>query len=342
MNPFVKPQPFRSSVKCISDDKSDSDISLYTPSVALTSKTSSDTSSFNEPVKKAVILKSMLEHTVGKIEKRPQFYIGVPKNCYLLIKIINEHTGIPKHQILLCLKKIRLDSKFSELSDEFEISASYASKIFSENIPRIATVMRPFIVNLDKSSIKRCLPIAFRKNYYNVTCIIDCLEIEIQKPGKALNQSLTWSEYKKANTIKYLISSTPNGLVNYISQGYGGRTSDVCLVENCDFLNCLPSGSHVMADRGFKHIEPLLLGVGCKLTRPPSIVLDNKLSREDVKKTKKIASLRIHIERVIRRIREFSFLKPHACINHYLLGKLDDVIVIACGLINLQNSLMNK
>ncbi|CAH2103320.1 unnamed protein product [Euphydryas editha] len=234
------------------------------------------------------------------------------------------------------------DSKFSELSDEFEISISYACKIFTENVSKIAEVMRPFIVNLDKASIKRCLPIAYRKNYYNVTCIIDCLEIEIQTPGKALHQALTWSEYKKTNTIKYLISSTPNGLVNYISQGYGGRISDVCLVENCGFLNSLPIGAHVMADRGFKHIETLLLGIQCKLIRPPSIVSGNKLSKEEVKETKKIASLRIHIERVIRRVREFSFLKPHACINKYLIGRLDDVIAIACGLINLQNSLINK
>lgn len=51
---------------------------------------------------------------------------------------------------------------------------------------------------------------------------------------------------------------------------------------------------------------------------------------------------KIHIERVIRRLREFTMLKPHACVNNYLLGKLDDVITIACGLINLQSSLINK
>ncbi|GBP06742.1 Zinc finger protein 184 [Eumeta japonica] len=51
-------------------------------------------------------------------------------------------------------------------------------------------------------------------------------------------------------------------------------------------------------------------GVGCKLTRPPSIVSGSKLSKDEVKETKKIASLRIHIERVIRRIREFSIEAP--------------------------------
>lgn len=340
----IKPQLFQSGVSrnLLNDDKSDSDVSLYTPPVALITKTSSDTSSCEAELKGETNIKCILQHTIVKIRNRPQFYIGVPKNCYFLINIIHEHTGIPVNHILLCLKKIRLDTKFSELSDEFGITVSYASKVFKENIPKIAKVMRPFIVNLEKTAIKRCLPIAFRKNYHETTCIIDCLEIEIQKPGKALHQALTWSEYKKANTIKYLISSTPNGLVNYISQGYGGRISDVCLVENCNFLNSLPSGSQIMADRGFKHIESLLLGIGSKLIRPPSILLGNKLSKKEAKETKKIASLRIHIERIIRRIREFAFLKPHSCINSNFLGKLDDVIVIASGLINLQTSLINK
>lgn len=47
-----------------------------------------------------------------------------------------------------------------------------------------------------------------------------------------------------------------------------------------------------------------------------------------------------YIERVIRRLREFTLLKPHACVNHSLVKVLDDVITIACGLINLQDSLI--
>lgn len=74
-------------------------------------------------------------------------------------------------------------------------------------------------------------------------------------PSKALHQSLTWSEYKKANTIKYLVSCTPNGLVNYISPGFGSRITDTCLVESCDLIKCLQSAMCMMADRGFKRVE---------------------------------------------------------------------------------------
>lgn len=101
--------------------------------------------------------------------------------------------------------------------------------------------------------IKKNLPMAFRHKYNKVSCIIVCMEIEVQKPSKALNQARSWSDYKKANTIEYLVSCTPNGLVNFISPGYGGRISDTCLVEPCDFNKCLHLGMCVMADRQQPH-----------------------------------------------------------------------------------------
>lgn len=120
------------------------------------------------------------------------------------------------------------------------------------------------------------LPLPFRAQYEKVQAIIDCLEIEINKPEDAVKQALTWSEYKKANTIKYLISSTPDGIINFISTGFGGRTSDALILEHSGFLNVLPPGAHVMADRGFEHIENLLKNKNCVLIRPPSVETGKK------------------------------------------------------------------
>ncbi|GBP30849.1 hypothetical protein EVAR_91590_1 [Eumeta japonica] len=122
--------------------------------------------------------------------------------------------------------------------------------------------------------------------------------------------------------------------------GYGGRITDTCLVEQCDFIRCLQPGMYVMADRGFKHVEQYLRKEGVQLVRPPSVTTGAKLSKSEVRETKQIASLRIHVERVIRRLREFNMLKPHACVNHNLVKVLDDVITIACGLVNIQDSLI--
>lgn len=139
--------------------------------------------------------------------------------------------------------RLKLNRTFSQLADDFDVSVSQASNIFFNTLPKIVAVLSPFIKKFAKDTIKKNLPIAFRYKYNKVTCIIDCLEIEIQKPKTALHQALTWSDYKKTNTVKYLISCTPDGLVNFVSAGYGGRISDVNLVESCKFLDSLPLNS---------------------------------------------------------------------------------------------------
>ncbi|GBP46174.1 hypothetical protein EVAR_24581_1 [Eumeta japonica] len=107
-------------------------------------------------------------------------------------------------------------------------------------------------------------------------------------------------------------------------------------------LNCyyLVNLIQEQTDRGFKHVEVYLRKMGVLLVRPPSVVSGAKLTKSEAKETKQIASLRIHVERVIRRLREFNMLKPHACLNLSLVKVLDDVITIACGLINIQDSLI--
>ncbi|CAG4966261.1 unnamed protein product [Colias eurytheme] len=170
----------------------------------------------------------------------------------------------------------------------------------------------------------------------------DCFEIEIEKPSKPIEQSLTWSQYKNANTLKYLLASTPDGFIVFVSAGHGGRISDTNIVEVSRFLDVLPPNCSILADRGFKHIDTLLTKKGIKLLRPPSVAKNVKLTKKEAIQSKVIASLRIHIERVIRRIRLFKLLKPHSVINNKLIQYIDEVVTIACGLINLQSSIVKN
>lgn len=93
----------------------------------------------------------------------------------------------------------------------------------------------------------------------------------------------------------------------------------------------------VMADRGFKNLDAMFTSRGCKLVRPPSVYVAVKPSKEEVKQTKRIASLRVIIENVIGRVRHNKFLDPHAGIPIKNTDQIDFAIQIACGLINLQN-----
>ena len=76
-------------------------------------------------------------------------------------------------------------------------------------------------------------------------------EVFINRPTNLMAKAQTFSNYKHHNTTKILIGITPQGTISFVSEAWGGRTSDKCLTENCGILNNFLPGDLVLADRGF-------------------------------------------------------------------------------------------
>lgn len=51
-----------------------------------------------------------------------------------------------------------------------------------------------------------------------VTVIIDCFEVFIDRPTNLLARAQTFSYYKHRNTVKILIGITPQGTVCFVSE----------------------------------------------------------------------------------------------------------------------------
>ena len=65
------------------------------------------------------------------------------------------------------------------------------------------------------------------------------------------NDSLTYSNYKNHHTVKYLIGIAPQGVITFISKGWGGKVSDKYITEKSGILEKLLPGDILMADGGF-------------------------------------------------------------------------------------------
>lgn len=72
---------------------------------------------------------------------------------------------------------------------------------------------------------------------------------------------------KYHNTIKVLIVITPQGVISFISECWGGRVSDAHLTEQCGILKKLLPGNIVLADVGF-NIEDSVGVMQAKLQIP--------------------------------------------------------------------------
>ena len=61
-----------------------------------------------------------------------------------------------------------------------------------------------------------------------------------------MSRTATWSIYKHYNTIKYLLSTTTQGTVNYTSKGCAGIVLVKCITEDCGYLSKLQAGGIVL------------------------------------------------------------------------------------------------
>ncbi|KAL0895461.1 hypothetical protein ABMA27_011581 [Loxostege sticticalis] len=260
-------------------------------------------------------------NTLYKIKLHSQLYLGLSQDTYFVIETLVKTVQQPHMHILITLKKIRLNDSYSRLAVDFGLQKGTIAKVIRKTLPLIAHFMKELIHFPEKSEVKYNLPIAFRSRFSKTQSIIDWFEIQIQQPSNAMHNFLTWSNDKGCNTLKYLISLTPNGFINFISGGYGGRVDDTALFQDCKIIDHIPTGSTILADKGFKHIASIVENKGCKLIRPPSV---------------KTGAVRIHVERSIGRLRSFKMLAPHACVNVKMLPVFDDIVYVACGLVNLQ------
>ena len=119
--------------------------------------------------------------------------------------------------------------------------------------------------------VDKFMPQCFKAKFPKTRIIIDCLEIQMERPTSLLHQSTAYSSYKSRNTLKVLVGVSPAGLVTFVSDAWGGRVSDQVITHESGLIPLLEKGDTVMADKGFD-IEVALAKVGVKLNIPPSLV----------------------------------------------------------------------
>lgn len=181
----------------------------------------------------------------------------------------------------------------------FNISCSTASIILRKVIYLLEHMFKKLIYWPEREVLRSTMPRSFLETFGNsIAVIIDCFEMGIEKPSSLKAKAQTWSSYKYKNTVKYLIAITSQGVISFISQGWGGRTSDKHITENCSLLNNLLPGDVVLADRGFTISESL--GFHCATFKTPAFTKGvPQLHPCTIEETRNIASVRIHVERII-------------------------------------------
>ena len=211
----------------------------------------------------------------------------------------------PEQEFFLVLVRLRLGLQEEDIAVRAGLSQSQISRIMISWIDFLHARLRSYPIWPSRSCVDKTMPDSFKQMYPSTRVVIDCTEIFIEMPSSFRSQSVTYSSYKHHNTAKALIGISPSGAVSFVPDLYAGRSSDKQITNDCGILDLLEKGDSVMADKGFEIADDLPQGV-ILLTFLHFLEGKYHLSIEEETETRRIASVRIHVERAIARIKSLS------------------------------------
>ncbi|XP_074534861.1 uncharacterized protein LOC141797427 isoform X2 [Halichoeres trimaculatus] len=304
----------------------------------------------NRILKHKVIQREMTAAFLRCDDNRVKFYTGLVNYDTLNVLLCHVVPFLPQgkrklspfQMILITLMHLRLDLPLQHIAHLFGVHRGTVSAVVQETISVLHARLAPLVHWPDRESLQVSMPHQFVETFgKQVAAIIDCFKVFIKRPSNLLARAQTFSHYKHSHTIKYLIGITPQGVISFISKGWGGRTSDKKITENCGFLDQLLPGDLVLADRGFDIKESVCMM--CAEVKTPAFTRGQRqLDAKDIEQTRSLASLRIHVERVVGAVRDkYKILSSKIPIEMVLpcegeeITFLDKIVVVCCALTNM-------
>lgn len=242
-----------------------------------------------------------------------------------------------EEEIFIVLVKLKTGNFNEDLAMTFDISATHISSIFSTHINFLANELRIlFEMQYSEEGQAECF-----EDFENLRVVLVCTELMAQRSSNLDVRKKTFSNYKHYDSAKFLVGISPNLTVNFVSRAWGGRATDKKITLSSDgIMNNLKSGDAVMADRGF-NIASELKKKGVDLLIPNFKGRDRaQISAEEAKRSEYISKARIHVERVIQRIKTFYFLERTIRLN--MQDIITQVFIVCAYLTNFQMPIIKK
>ena len=246
--------------------------------------------------------------------------------------------------LFLTLVRQRHNFGLKDLAMRFALTVQSAGSIFNTWVGHMYFKFGQLSIWPHRDTIMKNMPKEFKMDFPNTLIIIDGTELKTQTPGALGLQSQLYSDYKSSTTLKALIGCDPSGSVTFISELFTGSISDKAITEQSGFYDLITQlkqhgyvkeGDAVMADKGFT-IGGELKELGLSLNIPPFSASGSQMSAGDTYKTQKIAKHRVHIERLIAKVKTFQILSN--TIPTYLFQSINKIWSICCFLTLFQDT----
>ncbi|XP_018972001.1 uncharacterized protein LOC109103116 [Cyprinus carpio] len=217
-----------------------------------------------------------------------------------------------------------------DLAHRFNIYQSAVSPIITSWASFLYAILGSVRIWMSEEAVKAHMPKEFQ-NYPDTHVVIDCIELRCKTPTSLLLQG-----EGSHCTYKGLIGMAPHGAVTFVSSVCAGSVSDKELLKQSGIVSFLKPEMAIMVKKGF-FIDNY---VPCKVYRPSCLLKQEKMPAEEVRETQSIAQLRVHIERLIGRVKQHKLLDT--VIPLCDTRTINQLYTVACLLINYQNGPLLK
>ncbi|CAN8028488.1 unnamed protein product [Ixodes persulcatus] len=208
--------------------------------------------------------------------------------------------------VLKVMVKFYHNISISFLAFLFGLRRTTTSENLKTAICILSHVLGAAVFIRSDDSIEENLTVDFRK-FPHTKIILNCTEIAIQRPADLTSRIITYSHYKKTYTAKVLIGCAPTGMIIFVSNAYGGRTSDCFITKESKVLERCSPLEPVMVHKGFL-IDKLCDDARVELVRPPFLRNKQQMSCRYAVLSQDIGSARVHVERAIQHLKVFKIL----------------------------------
>lgn len=241
-----------------------------------------------------------------------------------------------KNQLFLTLIRLRLGHVLKDLSYRFNISISYTSKIINTWITFMYNRFKQMQIFAPREKLTRNVPRPFRK-FKNIRVIVDAFEMRSEKPSDYREQGNMYSSYKAYTTYKLLCGIHPTGAIIFLSDAFEGAISDREIFKQSGIADNIDRDDLIMADRGF-NISDICNEIGCSLIIPPFLSGRDNFTKDEIRSAREISSARVHVERVIGRIKQFRLMEKR--LPKTLIPIISQIAFVVAMLVNFQKPLV--
>lgn len=309
------------------------------------------------------------------VHEFPMLFLGLRRNRMFLVNSLAQWFDLNQRDIILTLRKIKQNESSARLASVFGLGATEVDLLFHTNVPKIADCLRNFIVWPDDITMKLNVPINLRQHFQRIHLILNYLVVRVkqnavqQLPADEIAASFCPND--QCHKLKYLVASTLDGCVCFVSRAFGVQTDDEQVLNGSGFLTKFKTNTNLIAGKNFHHFEDRLANghdgdhhnnngghgrrnrggsnragggdgdddlervLGGSASNSNSADNFEEMVSEKISKSRTF-KLKNYIENILENFQSHQLLSPQTCIDGRTLKLLDDIVVIVGALINLQ------